>query len=37
VTGHEFLGEQFRSPAGADLSDHEPLHVTFAWDLTPSE
>lgn len=30
-TSHDFPTEDFQDDAGEDLSDHEPLAVTFAW------
>ncbi|HNI35822.1 MAG TPA: endonuclease/exonuclease/phosphatase family protein [Microthrixaceae bacterium] len=32
VTEFAFVPERFKDPAGADLSDHEPLTATFEWN-----
>lgn len=31
ATDHAFLPDRFKDAAGKDLSDHEPLSVTFRW------
>lgn len=31
ATDHAFVPDRFKDAAGADLSDHEPLSVTFRW------
>ena len=34
VLTHQFLGDEFVDASGEDLSDHEPLQVTFRWTST---
>ncbi len=34
AVSHRFLGDEFVDAEGEDLSDHEPLEVTFRWTAT---